>query len=145
MVLVVDQLTKLWVSTSLLVGESWPKEGFLRFTHVNNDGIVFGLFAPKALTIILPILVIAVALVLAYKFALSNNKFVSISLGLFIGGNAGNLIDRIRHGYVTDFLDFNLWGDYHWPSFNVADVAIVIGVFLIIWFLLRVGVFTKSD
>ena len=139
LVLIADQLTKLWASLSLSVGQSWPKEGFLRFTHVNNEGIVFGLSIPEAVTIVLPILVIAAALFLTHRYALLHNRLVVICLGLFIGGNIGNLIDRIRQGYVTDFIDFNLWGDYHWPAFNVADIAIVVAVALVVWFLLRLA------
>jgi len=117
----------------------------MRFTHVNNEGIIFGLDVPKPVTIILPILVIAAALILAHRYAPFIKGLIAISLGLFIGGNMGNLIDRIRHGYVTDFFDFNLRGDYHWPTFNVADIAIVIGVFFIVWFLIRLGISAQHD
>jgi len=137
LVLVLDQLTKLWIDVSLSLGESWPHDGFLRFTHRNNEGIVFGFSAPYALTVALPIIVLGASAYLAYRYSLLRTGMLAVAVGLFIGGNLGNLIDRIRLGYVTDFIDFNLWGDYHWPAFNIADLAIVIAVILIVVYLLR--------
>ena len=143
-VLVLDQLTKLWVTMGLQEeGESWPKEGFLRFTHVQNEGIVFGLSIHHVVPLLLPILVLAIAIFLSRRYALLNSRLVKISLGLFLGGSLGNLLDRVRFGYVTDFIDFNLWGDYHWPAFNLADAAIVVGVMVMIYFLIRLGISPK--
>jgi len=61
-----------------------------------------------------------------------------------MGGAVGNLIDRLRFGCVTDFIYFRLWGDFHWPAFNVADAAIVVGVFVLIYSFYKSGVFKKA-
>ena len=145
LVLIADQLTKLWVTRSLLLGESWPQEGFLRLTHVNNEGIVFGLSVHQAVPIILPLLVIAMVLFLSHRHPLFNRNLVKVPLGLFLGGNVGNLIDRLRLGHVTDFVDFHLWGDFHWPAFNLADTAIVVGMIVFIYSLARWGISPNHD
>lgn len=139
LVLTADQLTKLWVRQSLAVGESVPQDGFLRFTHVTNDGIVFGLSVHPVVPLILSVAVVAAILFLFRHYALTRHTPVNIALGLFLGGSLGNLIDRLAFGEVTDFIDINLWGDYHWPSFNLADTALVVGIILLIYFWIRHG------
>ena len=110
----------------------------LRLTHRENDGIIFGLPAHQIITLILPVIVVIVALSFYYfRHDLFNSKLTKIGLALVVGGSIGNLIDRFRFGYVTDFIDIRLWGDTHWPAFNLADLAIVMGVILFILFLLR--------
>jgi len=144
LVVIADQLSKLWITESLQLGESRPGEGFVRLTLVHNTGIVFGLSVNQAVPLILSIAVIAAAIFFSHRYALLNNRLVKIALGLFIGGSIGNLIDRIRLGYVTDFIDFRLWGDYHWPAFNLADVAIVVGFLLLLWFAIRFAIAPKQ-
>lgn len=144
LVVIADQLTKLWVQHSLLWGESLPQEGFLRLTHVRNEGIVFGISVPQAVPIILPLLVVTMALFVSHRFALLDSRLFKASLGLFIGGSVGNFIDRVRHGYVTDFIDFDLWGNYHWPAFNLADLAVVVGVVLLVYSRIRPKISTKQ-
>jgi signal peptidase II len=143
LVLAADQLSKLWVRENLLPGESVPKEGVLRLTYVTNEGIIFGLSAPRALSLIFPILVMAAVLFLYCRYTLFHSGLVKIALGLVIGGSLGNLVDRIRFGYVTDFIDFRLWGDFHWPAFNLADSALVIGIILFVYFWLRLKLYPK--
>lgn len=139
LVVAADQLSKLWVRASLHLGESTPDEGILRLTRVANDGVVFGLSMPQPLALSLPILVMIAAVFLSYKYDLLSSGLVKAGLGLIVGGSIGNLVDRFRLGHVTDFVDLRLWGDYHWPSFNVADAAIVVGVFLAVFFMLRMA------
>ena len=124
-VLLIDQLAKVWVRQSLLVGESVPREGFFRFTHVQNDGIIFGLDVPHIVTLIFPILLIIAALFLSARYAQLDGWAMRGAVGLFVGGSVGNLIDRIAFGHVTDFIDVRLWSDFHWPAFNVADACVV--------------------
>ncbi len=143
LVLAADQLSKLWVRENLLVGESVPKEGILRLTHVTNEGIIFGLSAHQALSLILPILVVAAVLFLYYRYPMFHSGLIKIALGLVIGGSLGNLVDRVRFGYVTDFVDLRLWGDFHWPAFNLADLTIVIGIILFVYFWLRLKLSPK--
>lgn len=139
LIIIADQVTKLLIRANLAVGESLPSEGPIRLTHVTNEGIVFGLPAPAFLTILMPLLITAAVVYLAVKSGVLHSGLIRVALGLFIGGSAGNLVDRLHQGHVTDFVDIRLWGSYHWPAFNVADAAIVIGVALALFFLLRMS------
>jgi signal peptidase II len=143
LVLAADQLSKLWVRENLVVGESVPQEGILRLTHVTNEGIIFGLSAHPALSLILPILVVAAVLFLYYEYPMFHSGLIKVALGLVIGGSLGNLVDRLRFGYVTDFIDLRLWGDFRWPAFNLADLAIVIGIILFVYFWLHMKLYPK--
>ena len=137
LVVAVDQLSKLWVSLLLEKGESIPQEGILRLTYVTNEGIIFGLSAHQTLSLVLPILVMVAALLFYFHYAPSNSGAIKAALGLLVGGSLGNLVDRLRFGYVTDFIDLRLWGNFHWPAFNLADLAIVMGAILLAYSLLR--------
>ena len=118
-----DQLTKLIVSSQLELDESLHVLGPFSIHHVQNSGIAFGLFA-SATAVVTALTALAVGWMLVY-FARSGARHpvLPVALGLLIGGSTSNLIDRIRLGHVTDFLDFG-W----WPAFNLADSFIVIGV-----------------
>jgi len=118
-----DQLTKLIVSSQLELDESIHVIGPFSIHHVQNSGIAFGLFA-SATAIVTALTAIAVAWMLVF-FARSGARHpvLPVALGLLIGGSTSNLIDRIRLGHVTDFLDFT-----YWPAFNLADSFIVVGV-----------------
>jgi signal peptidase II len=67
----------------------------------------------------------------------------AVSFGLILGGAVGNLIDRIHLTYVTDFIDVRLWGNFHWPAFNIADAALTVGLFALIYYFYKSGVFRK--
>jgi signal peptidase II len=118
-----DQLTKLIVASQLDLDESLHVLGAFSIHHVQNSGIAFGLFA-SATALVTALTALAVGWMLVY-FARSGARHpvLPVALGLLIGGSTSNLIDRIRLGHVTDFLDFG-W----WPAFNLADSFIVIGV-----------------
>jgi signal peptidase II len=118
-----DQLTKLIVSSQLEFDESLHVVGPFSIHHVQNSGIAFGLFA-SATAVVTALTAIAVAWMLLY-FARSGARHpvLPVALGLLIGGSTSNLIDRVRLGHVTDFLDLR-----YWPAFNLADSFIVIGV-----------------
>jgi signal peptidase II len=136
LVVALDQLSKLWVRANLSLGQSLPEEGVLRLTYLHNSGGVFGLPAPRILWLVLSAVVI-IAIFLLYTRYLSSSLATGLALGILLGGNLGNLADRLFLGYVTDFLDLHLWGSFHWPAFNLADSTIVIGVILLGYFLLR--------
>ena len=142
-------MSKLWVRNNLALEQSLPEKGILRLTHVTNDGIIFGLRAPHMLSLITPIVVVIAALFFyyycRYRYILPDSQLIKIGFGLVVGGSIGNLVDRFRFGYVTDFIDFRLWGDFHWPTFNLADSTLVIGIILIIYFLLRLKTFQSTD
>jgi signal peptidase II len=118
-----DQLTKQVVGRTLSVGESVELVGPFSIHHVENSGIAFGLFASRT-TLVIAVTAIAVAWMLWF-FARSGRRHpvLPVGLGLVLGGSIANLIDRVRLGRVTDFLDLEAW-----PAFNLADTFIVVGV-----------------
>ena len=118
-----DQLTKWIVSSQLTLDESLHVLGPFSIHHVQNSGIAFGLFA-SATPLVTALTALAVGWMLLF-FARSGARHpvLPVALGLLIGGSTSNLIDRIRLGHVTDFLDLR-----YWPAFNLADSFIVIGV-----------------
>jgi signal peptidase II len=120
---IADQLTKAIVTSRLDLGDEVHVVGPFSLHHVTNSGIAFGLFA-SATSIVILLTSVAVAWML-YFFARSGARHpvLPVALGLVIGGSVSNLIDRIRLGHVTDFLDVR-----YWPAFNLADTFIVVGV-----------------
>lgn len=136
LVVVIDQLSKLWVRSNLLPGMSLPEEGFLRLTHVQNTGAVFGILTNQAfLLTIIALVAIFFILLLYYRF-FPPSALTTTVLGLILGGAVGNLVDRLRLGYVTDFIDVRLWGDFHWPAFNFADASTTVGTLVLVGSLL---------
>jgi signal peptidase II len=140
--LILDQLTKWLTIENLAVGESWPAEGFFRFTHAWNTGTAFSLFQGQG-DILTWVSLGAVGVLTWIYRSIDNPPWVlRIAFGMQFGGAIGNIIDRIRLGHVTDFLDVGPW-----PIFNIADSSIVIGIGLMIfyfWFLDDSGK-TKED
>ena len=120
---IADQLTKAIVTNRLDLYDQVHIVGPFSIHHVTNSGIAFGLFA-SATGIVIFLTMLAVAWML-YFFARSGARHpvLPVALGLVIGGSVSNLIDRVRLGHVTDFLDFK-----YWPAFNLADTFIVVGV-----------------
>jgi len=121
--LVADQVTKQVVARTLAVGETADLVGPFSLHHVQNSGIAFGLFASRT-TIVIAVTGIAVGWMLWF-FARTGRRHpvLPVALGLVLGGSLANLIDRVRLGHVTDFLDLDAW-----PAFNLADTFIVVGV-----------------
>jgi len=131
-ILFLDQLTKQAIRTSFVYGESRPIiDGFFNLVYVRNDGAAWNILSGHGIILILISFAVLVLLVVYRRSFLQEQFSHKILLGLMIGGIAGNLIDRIRFGWVTDFLDFQ-FGSYHYPSFNIADSAICIAVGLYI-------------
>lgn len=139
-----DQLSKLWIRAHLELGESLSITDRLSLIYIGNTGSAFGLLANQTFLIII-ISIAALLFILLFLRYLSPATTLSIvSVGLIMGGAVGNLIDRLRFGYVTDFIYFRLWGNFHWPAFNIADAAITVGVFVLIYSFYRSGVFRKA-
>jgi len=131
-ILIADQLFKFLVLRTIPFKFSIqiiPKIFYL--THIRNYGAAFGLFQGGS-QLLLWFSVIVVGVILYIYDRLPNENFPQILTGLILGGTIGNLIDRIRFGYVVDFLDFQVW-----PAFNVADMAITIGVIGLIFYLIK--------
>ena len=128
--LAVDQLTKLWIRSSIQPGDFVPDHGPLRLTYSTNDGIIFGIGAPFPVAIAMPIALVGLALLIYFWYGPIRSRLVNLSLGFFIGGTAGNWLDRLTRGAVTDFIDVRLWGNLHWFTFNVADACIIMAIAL---------------
>jgi signal peptidase II len=143
LVVAVDQLSKLWIRDNLTPGESLPEIGFLRLTYTTNTGSAFGLFANQTFLLVIITIVSLAGIVLFLRYLGSASAWTSVALGLILGGAVGNLIDRLHLGYVVDFIDVRLWGNLHWPAFNVADAAIVVGICTLAYSLYRSGLFKK--
>jgi signal peptidase II len=133
-VIVLDQWTKWLVEVHLPHHSTHPViPGLFNLTHVRNTGVAFGLFASDGggggwlLTLLGLGALIAVGLY--FWYTPSRDRVLLVALALVVGGAVGNLIDRVSSGAVTDFLDVYM-GLHHWPSFNVADSAISIGIVL---------------
>ncbi len=131
LVFLVDQFSKYLVTELLAYRQSFPVEGFLRITHTFNTGSAFGLFQGQNTPLILVSVVGITVLVLLYRSQSLPTNWLRLSLGLQLGGAAGNLIDRLRLGHVTDWVDVGPW-----PVFNVADASIVTGLVILAWLFL---------
>jgi len=146
LVVYADQLSKLWIRSNLDIGQSLFEVGIFQIIRFPpNTGAAFGLFPHQsfALTIVA---IVGIALLLVYAFVISP-RFLSLdnllgrsALGLILGGTIGNLIDRLRFDGVTDFISIGIW-----PAFNLADSAIVVGVILFAYSLLRLARAGKHD
>lgn len=133
-----DQLTKMYIHSNFSVGETVAViQNYFHITYVRNTGAAFGIFReghemfrkifflsmpPMAMIIILTIL----------KGVPNSDRWQIFALSLIFGGAIGNYIDRLRFGFVIDFLDFHLRDIYTWPAFNVADSCIVVGVCMLL-------------
>jgi len=130
-VVIVDQLTKSWLVANVAPGGAIEIVGdWLRLIHGRNDGGLFGLFGGSAAVLAVASLGV-IGLIVAYHARSKANVVLSIALGLLLGGAIGNLIDRIRYGYVVDFVDAGI-GTLRFYTFNVADSAISIAILLLI-------------
>ncbi|MCK4261890.1 signal peptidase II [bacterium] len=137
LILVIDQLSKYYVQELILPGQSIPVlKNIFHLTHIHNTGAAFGILRHQtAFLIFISILSVILIIYLQRKFSRRYPDW-TFSIGLILGGATGNLIDRVRFGYVVDFLDFSLY-DHHWPAFNLADSAITVGVIILCWKMLR--------
>ena len=145
----------MWIKDNLEIWESWNIVGsFLRFTHVKNPGIAFGIGVGDY-KIFVTVLSIAATALIAYLHwqERSNHPLISNSLGLILGGAIGNLIDRSNiffsttYSGVVDFIDVGI-GGFRWYIFNIADSAVTIGIILYLlhsFFIIKPELFEHSD
>lgn len=133
-VIVLDQLTKAWIISGLSlqeVGRIPVLPPILNFSWVENTGVSFGLFGGGEARWGLTIFSIVVSAGLGWWAMKADRRLLVTAIGLVMGGALGNVIDRVRFGYVVDFIDFSGTGVFPWV-FNVADSAITVGVVLLI-------------
>jgi len=134
-VLALDQVSKFLVRANMYPGQYMPQEGFFRLTYITNTGGVFGILQHQTFLISIATLV-GIAVILLYtRFARFNSMVLRVAFGLLLGGSIGNLIDRVFLGSVVDFIDIGI-GHYRWPTFNLADSALVVGVIIVLYYLL---------
>ncbi len=126
-VFALDRISKNLVVSSLALGESWDiLEGIFSFTYVQNRGAAFSILqGQRTFFLIITVLVVTIML-FAYFKNFQGMLVPTVAIGLICGGALGNFFDRLVYGYVVDFLDF-----YFFPVFNIADSAIVVGVFFL--------------
>ena len=134
--LVLDRWTKALIQNRFDLNDSVPViDGLFNITYVRNTGVAFGIFSSissPAKSVMLSIFTAFAAIVVVTYSVRSpaRNRLLQTALALILGGALGNLYDRLAYGYVVDFLEFYVRA-YHWPSFNVADTAISVGVLLL--------------
>ncbi len=130
-VIVLDQLTKAWLVANVAVGEVVSVIGDLvRFVQSQNSGALFGLFRDQAILFAL-VSIGVIGLIVLYHGRAGRSLYLSVALGLLLGGAIGNMIDRLRLGYVVDWVDIGL-GSLRFWTFNVADSAISLAIVMLV-------------
>lgn len=142
-IVIVDQLTKAWLVGRVQPGESIDLvDGYLRLIHARNTGALFGMFRDQAPLFAL-LSVGVVALIVWYHGRGGRSPYLSVTLGLLLGGAIGNFTDRVHYGYVVDFVDGGI-GTVRWYTFNVADAAISAALLLLVLLALRPSLATPA-
>lgn len=130
-VFVLDQASKAWITSWLGPAANRHRvelvEPMLALHYARNSGAAFGLFGDQGVLLAIVAAVVIAALLITARHHPVDSSWLRTAIGLIAGGAAGNLIDRIRFGYVTDFIDIG-----RWPTFNVADSAITIGIAIVV-------------
>jgi signal peptidase II len=146
-IVALDQATKLYILTHFSLGESVDViRGFFNITYVQNPGAAFGIFREsnhifnesfrQGFFLVMPPIAMLI-IVLIMRGVAETDLVQVLGLSSIFGGAIGNYIDRVRFGYVVDFLDFHIQQRWSWPAFNVADSAIVCGVAVLIYIIFR--------
>jgi signal peptidase II len=137
-VLVLDHVTK-WLARDRLDPEHAIEliPGYLRISYVSNTGVAFGLFrdldSPWKPYVLAAMAIVAVIVILVYSLRMPSSRILlQCALAVIMGGILGNFVDRILQGYVVDFIEFHIRDVFHWPTFNVADSAITVGIGLLL-------------
>lgn len=134
LIVLADQLTKVWIvswSGASLMWRHTLIPGFFQLVYIRNPGAAWGVFGGQTHLLSLLSFGMLVFLLAFRRSIIGDTRVHRFAFGLLLGGIIGNLIDRVKHGSVVDFLDV-YFGDWHWPAFNVADSAICVSVFLYI-------------
>lgn len=132
-IITVDQWSKQYIESHMQLGMSIPViENVFHLTYVLNPGAAFGMLEHRTSFFIIVAVLLVAAVIYFYPRIPQGHRLLRIGIGLQVGGAVGNVIDRVKTGYVVDFFDFRIW-----PVFNVADIAIVTGVGMIILSILR--------
>ena len=132
-IIALDQWSKWAIKTSFNLYQSKPIiQDFLHFTYVTNDGMAFGLSFPGGKHVLLIMTILLTGFIVGFLWKEKNgHPLIKYGLALILSGAIGNLIDRLLHGKVVDFLDLMI-GNFHWYIFNIADSSVTIGMILFI-------------
>lgn len=131
-IIILDQLTKYIISKNMALKESAPIiNNIFHITYTTNTGAAFSIFQGGNL-ILIWVSVIFIGLIFYFFDKIPDINYVKLSMGLLLGGAIGNLIDRLRWGFIVDFIDFRVW-----PAFNIADSALTIGAILLIIYFIK--------
>lgn len=138
-VFTLDQLSKIWIVAKLDFPTYWPADGaitvidgFFYLVHVGNTGAAWSMFRDQSAILALLAGITLLGIYFWRRHLGLRDRRVQVAFGLLCGGIVGNFLDRILHGHVIDFLDFH-FGDYIYPTFNIADIGICVGVLLYLW------------
>ena len=131
-IIVLDQISKHMVKSQFMLNESIAViENIFHLTYVRNFGAAFGILKHQKMFFVLLTTTVLIGIIVFIRKQSNIHSLVKWSLSLVVGGAVGNLIDRVVYGYVIDFFDFPIW-----PVFNIADMAIVVGAFLLSYYLI---------
>lgn len=140
LVIIIDQFTKYLVVSHMALGESLPViENIFHWTYILNEGAAFGMFVGARYIFIAIATCVIVGVYFFRKDIMELGPWAIYGTSLFCGGAIGNLIDRAKTGKVVDFFDFRVW-----PVFNVADIAICVGVGMLVWSILKTDLLVKE-
>lgn len=140
-VLLLDQASKIYIIRNMNLGDSLPViNNIFHITYVNNPGAAFSILQHQTGLLIGIAVLLLISVIYYYPRLPQGHPLLHTGIGLQVGGAVGNLLDRVRTGYVTDFIDFRIW-----PVFNIADMAIVGGVTLLLLEILRTPGEGKKD
>jgi signal peptidase II len=136
-VFVFDRITKMWVEQNIPLHEGRQVVGdYVRIVHTQNTGAAFGLLPERTTLLSILSVVAVIAIVYYYRQFANSSPLVTATLGMQLGGAFGNLFDRVRQGFVVDFVDVGIPGGVRFWAFNVADSSIVLGIIfvtLLLW------------
>jgi len=138
LIVIIDQISKIIIKESMYLGQSIQLVGdFIRITYVENPGIAFGIRIGHPIIFTILSLLASIVIIIYMIYHRNGEKTIKYGLAIILGGALGNLIDRLFVQRVVDFVDVGI-GDLRWPVFNVADSAVVVGMFMLIYALIKI-------
>jgi len=136
--MLLDYVTKIWAIDTLKgKADITVIEGFFDFSYLENRGAAFGIFQGRVYLLAFVTMIIMAVLFVMYQKTKKKTKLLTISTALILTGAIGNLIDRLRYGFVVDFISWHWKNTYYFPTFNVADICITVGTGLLILYIIK--------